>query len=395
MTKDTSLGQALTYLEDQSVREVTHTWWRKGSRGHIHGMRNCWKASFAQSVSLSLDQVAGKSLCRHCFSGNAAIRGQVSTALELVGVEALLQRAKEGLDSDSAEGISAAIDASVSALTNLREIERADHLDSVYSAWQEMSERAQTLLAAAKERCGTHRDSVLLSVASDLATLELGRAHPGGLAYRDVFHVPSASGGEIARLGRVRSGAPLLALAYKEWRLTRLSTNDAQAAQDAAEAFVAETASLEDFNQLSGVHVVAQEPADALEAINNAWQESVRADIRALVSAWEEATAKNLQAQTLTTLGVPGRDALPYGAEADEILSVLRAYDHVETNNAIIGTYPEVIAWWLSGRVRRGLEATEVALTPEQLATASVLWQPESKGIYAELKEVAKAATAL
>ena len=363
-------ASAVAMFDDPAKLQEPQSFYRAGTRGHVHATFRCHKRTEAgREVSLTIADLANVRVCDACFwatsQGASDLYYAVKIAESVQGCEAL----PRALGSMSPAEASSWLD----WVGDHRATVRKSDEQSLSAA----RSRALEALEAAAQQITAHlagtRSATQLRCAADLLSVRRGRGWD-----------PSV--GVLAKDAGIRMGH-YLEDAYYTWRTVR-PAGMAQARAEVLREFEA-SCRLKDLVQLHGIQLPADHHGQgALEAVSSAWQAQVRRDLLAGLDDWEAEFALTVAASEEITVLVNR----PASTLRDDVLGVLRAFSPCRSaTDRYAVNLPQVVAWWLAGQ-NAMLTVVAPALTGAQLETACALWDPSHPGSYQDFTSAAEAA---
>lgn len=364
-------ASTFAFLDDPDIADTPHTFYRRGTKGHLHANPNCWYVVGKElnHVRLTWREAAKKPVCSYgCVS-----RYQPDELRAAVTLEAADEMVAEA-HADMQTGGHADLSTAMGLLEHAQQYLEETPQDGVASAHRRLWDAIEREKATLRSLVARHGTSLLQEIAADLNEVNFGRNPRGAGTGHPVPHCTDDINRRIGTKGRARGDITLMI--YSAWQASR-KTHDADHARQCAHEPL-QYSELTSVDQLEGItlHNVS---GDAGAIALRTWKEAITRDVNHLVDTWEQQYQENLADQDMTVMGI----LADHWVVREDCLVILQAFPHARHRNQLVGAYPALVTNWISGVLDRHGVTMSVhhgPVTSTELETVAVLWDPSPNG---------------
>lgn len=363
---------------DSKPFETERTWYRKGTRGLLHGSLTCWKAPSkysATEVKISALKI-GKNTCNECFEKgldtDQVVYAYGKNYLDVYKSLQMLQREQENNDNATL---------AMSQLNELARIEK--RLQSLekrdISQHEPLAKNIQKLIdqykIVLKEKSQGAQEEILRTIANDI------------LSRNELYH-----GKEVDQLGYFKSHSVANVLS-STWKKTWVKTNSYQDSREKTMEELQQIAKLESTSQLNEIPLTPLLDKEDLGTYNErVWRAFIKENTSLIISRWEVIMDNILKDKSMRLVVLKKITSESVTGIFSALISAYKVAENAsQTEYALI--VPAPVALWLQQRVgaydyetsvggyqaRIEYTATEIP-SPSEIETALSLWDLKQSG---------------
>ena len=363
---------------DPKPFETERTWYRKGTRGLLHGSLTCWKAPSKYSATeakISTLKI-GKNTCNECFEKgldtDQAVYTHGKNYLEIHKSLQMLQREQENNDNATL------------AMSQINEINRIEK--RLLSLEKRATSHHEPLAANLQKLIDTYKK--VLQSKSEGAQEEILRTIANDILSRNELY----QGSEVDQLGYFKSHSVANLLSIT-WKKTWAKTNSYPETRIATIQDLLQVAKLEATYQLKEIPLTPILDGEDLGKYNErVWKEYIQAKTSEILTRWETIMDNILKDQSMKLVVLKKISSESVTGIFSALISAYKVAENAhQTEYALV--VPAPVAVWLQQRVgaydyetsvggyQARIEYTSSEIpSPSEIETALSLWDLTQSG---------------